>query len=219
MAGWFDLPLACRASWFTLDWPTDWLACVQHFAAWSRADLRQQFKALCDARPCRAKIRSPRHRPSRRLQPQHEMGQSTRGLDDARGVPPPGWPWARGCLPTSPTQAARRKRGRARGTGSLPRPAGVSCWADPPATKATIRLARPPSASKPVGTCWTRWQLATPAWIRNLNSPCASRGAGGRCQWRCARCRAVQGAGRRAWQRGDMACRPCRSAGRLITSA
>lgn len=55
--GGFDLPFGLpRELVDTLDWPTDWLACVQHFAAQSRADLRQQFKAFCDARPAGQKF-------------------------------------------------------------------------------------------------------------------------------------------------------------------
>lgn len=55
--GGFDLPFGLpRELVDTLGWPTDWLACVQHFAARSRADLRQQFKAFCDARPAGQKF-------------------------------------------------------------------------------------------------------------------------------------------------------------------
>mgnify|MGYP000978893562 CR=1 FL=1 len=55
--GGFDLPFGLpRELVHALDWPTDWLACVQHFAARSRADLRQQFKAFCDARPAGQKF-------------------------------------------------------------------------------------------------------------------------------------------------------------------
>ena len=55
--GGFDLPFGLpRELVHALDWPTDWLACVQHFAAQSRADLRQQFKAFCDARPAGQKF-------------------------------------------------------------------------------------------------------------------------------------------------------------------
>ena len=55
--GGFDLPFGLpRELVDTLGWPTDWLACVQHFAAQSRADLRQQFKAFCDARPAGQKF-------------------------------------------------------------------------------------------------------------------------------------------------------------------
>ncbi len=55
--GGFDLPFGLpRELIDTLGWPTDWLACVQHFAARSRADLRQQFKAFCDARPAGQKF-------------------------------------------------------------------------------------------------------------------------------------------------------------------
>ena len=55
--GGFDLPFGLpRELIDTLGWPTNWLACVQHFAAQSRADLRQQFKAFCDARPAGQKF-------------------------------------------------------------------------------------------------------------------------------------------------------------------
>ena len=55
--GGFDLPFGLpRELVHALGWPTDWLACVQHFAARSRADLRQQFKAFCDARPAGQKF-------------------------------------------------------------------------------------------------------------------------------------------------------------------
>lgn len=55
--GGFDLPFGLpRELVDTLGWPTDWLACVQHFAAQNRADLRQQFKAFCDARPAGQKF-------------------------------------------------------------------------------------------------------------------------------------------------------------------
>lgn len=55
--GGFDLPFGLpRELVHSLGWPTDWLACVQHFAAQSRDDLRQQFKAFCDARPAGQKF-------------------------------------------------------------------------------------------------------------------------------------------------------------------
>lgn len=55
--GGFDLPFGLPSELVdTLGWSTDWLACVQHFAAQSRADLRQQFKAFCDARPAGQKF-------------------------------------------------------------------------------------------------------------------------------------------------------------------
>lgn len=55
--GGFDLPFGLpRELVHALGWPTNWLACVQHFAAQSRADLRQQFKAFCDARPAGQKF-------------------------------------------------------------------------------------------------------------------------------------------------------------------
>ena len=50
--GGFDLPFGLpRELVETLKWPTDWLACMGHYASLSRDDIRQQFKAFCDARP------------------------------------------------------------------------------------------------------------------------------------------------------------------------
>lgn len=50
--GGFDLPLGLpRELVQTLGWPGDWHACMNYFCALSRADIRQQFKAFCDARP------------------------------------------------------------------------------------------------------------------------------------------------------------------------
>lgn len=50
--GGFDLPFGLpRELVETLNWPTKWLACMQHYASMSREDIRQQFKAFCDARP------------------------------------------------------------------------------------------------------------------------------------------------------------------------
>jgi len=50
--GGFDLPFGLpRELVQKLKWPTDWLACMQHFAALSREEIRAQFKAFCDARP------------------------------------------------------------------------------------------------------------------------------------------------------------------------
>jgi hypothetical protein len=54
-AGWvggFDLPFGLpRALVETLHWPTEWAACMRHYAALSRQDIRLQFKAFCDVRP------------------------------------------------------------------------------------------------------------------------------------------------------------------------
>ena len=50
--GGFDLPFGLpRELVQKLKWSTDWLACMQHFAALSREEIRAQFKAFCDARP------------------------------------------------------------------------------------------------------------------------------------------------------------------------
>ena len=50
--GGFDLPFGLpRELVEKLSWPTEWLACMQHYAALTREDIRAQFKAFCDARP------------------------------------------------------------------------------------------------------------------------------------------------------------------------
>lgn len=55
--GGFDLPFGLpRELVQTLQWPTDWLACMAHYASLSRSDIRAQFKAFCDARPAGAKF-------------------------------------------------------------------------------------------------------------------------------------------------------------------
>jgi hypothetical protein len=55
--GGFDLPFGLpRELVETLGWPTDWLACMQHYSALSRADIRATFKAFCDARPVGGKF-------------------------------------------------------------------------------------------------------------------------------------------------------------------
>ena len=55
--GGFDLPFGLpRALVETLGWPTDWLSCMQHYTALSRADIRATFKAFCDARPVGGKF-------------------------------------------------------------------------------------------------------------------------------------------------------------------
>jgi hypothetical protein len=55
--GGFDLPFGLPRELVThLQWPTDWLPCMQHYAALSRADIRDTFKAFCDARPVGAKF-------------------------------------------------------------------------------------------------------------------------------------------------------------------
>ena len=55
--GGFDLPFGLpRELVETLGWPTDWLACMRHYAALSRDDIRQAFAAFCDARPVGGKF-------------------------------------------------------------------------------------------------------------------------------------------------------------------
>jgi len=55
--GGFDLPFGLpRELVETLQWPTDWLACMQHYAGLSRAEIRDTFKAFCDARPVGGKF-------------------------------------------------------------------------------------------------------------------------------------------------------------------
>ena len=54
--GGFDLPFGLpRELVQTLGWPTEWSACMDHYAALSRADIRDQFAAFCNARPVRAR--------------------------------------------------------------------------------------------------------------------------------------------------------------------
>ena len=49
--GGFDLPFGLpRELVETLNWPTEWLACMQHYASLSREEIREQFKAFCNAR-------------------------------------------------------------------------------------------------------------------------------------------------------------------------
>jgi hypothetical protein len=55
--GGFDLPFGLpRELVQTLGWPTDWSACMAHYAALSRADIRARFAAFCDARPVGGKF-------------------------------------------------------------------------------------------------------------------------------------------------------------------
>ena len=55
--GGFDLPFGLpRELVETLGWPTDWLHCMQHYTALSRAEIRGTFKAFCDARPVGGKF-------------------------------------------------------------------------------------------------------------------------------------------------------------------
>ena len=55
--GGFDLPFGLpRELVEHLHWPNDWLACMQHYTALSRAEIRDTFKAFCDARPVGGKF-------------------------------------------------------------------------------------------------------------------------------------------------------------------
>ncbi len=55
--GGFDLPFGLpRELVLHLGWPSDWLACMQHYAALSREEIRTAFKAFCDARPVGGKF-------------------------------------------------------------------------------------------------------------------------------------------------------------------
>lgn len=55
--GGFDLPFGLpRALVQALQWPQDWAACMTHYAQLSRAEIRQHFKAFCDARPVGSKF-------------------------------------------------------------------------------------------------------------------------------------------------------------------
>lgn len=50
--GAFDLPFGLpRELVAALGWPLEWEACIRHYAALSRAEIRQQFAAFCDGRP------------------------------------------------------------------------------------------------------------------------------------------------------------------------
>ena len=55
--GGFDLPFGLpRELLQALGWPLTWEASIRHFAALSRAEVRAQFKAFCDARPVGGKF-------------------------------------------------------------------------------------------------------------------------------------------------------------------
>jgi hypothetical protein len=55
--GGFDLPFGLpRELVETLQWPTDWHTCMQHYASLSREEIRATFKAFCDARPVGGKF-------------------------------------------------------------------------------------------------------------------------------------------------------------------
>lgn len=63
--GGFDMPFGLpRPLVEQLGWPTQWEACIRHYAALSRADIRTQFAAYCAARPSGAKFA---HRATDRL--------------------------------------------------------------------------------------------------------------------------------------------------------
>ena len=53
----FDLPFGLpRELLVALAWPQTWEASIHHYAQLSRADIRSQFKAFCDARPVGGKF-------------------------------------------------------------------------------------------------------------------------------------------------------------------
>jgi len=55
--GGFDLPFGLpRELVQSLGWPTDWAACIHHYAGLSRAEIREQFAAFCNARPVGGKF-------------------------------------------------------------------------------------------------------------------------------------------------------------------
>ena len=55
--GAFDLPFGLpRELIDTLGWPTEWLPLMRHYAALSRAQIRDTFAAFCNARPVGAKF-------------------------------------------------------------------------------------------------------------------------------------------------------------------
>lgn len=55
--GGFDFPFGLpRALVEALGWPTDWRACMRHYAGLTRAEIRATFAAYCDARPAGAKF-------------------------------------------------------------------------------------------------------------------------------------------------------------------
>ena len=55
--GGFDLPFGLpRELVQTLGWPTDWAACMDHYAALTRPQIREQFAAFCQARPVGGKF-------------------------------------------------------------------------------------------------------------------------------------------------------------------
>jgi len=50
--GAFDMPFGLPREFVQhVGWPTDWVGCIRHYSAQSREQLRDVFKAFCDARP------------------------------------------------------------------------------------------------------------------------------------------------------------------------
>ena len=55
--GGFDLPFGLPRELVThLGWPTEWRACMQHYASLSRTEIRDTFAAFCNARPAGGKF-------------------------------------------------------------------------------------------------------------------------------------------------------------------
>ena len=55
--GGFDLPFGLpRELVEKLGWPSDWKACIDHYASLSREEIRATFKAFCDTRPVGGKF-------------------------------------------------------------------------------------------------------------------------------------------------------------------
>jgi hypothetical protein len=53
----FDLPFGLPRTFVEhMNWPTTWPECMDKFGSYSREELRQFFKAFCDARPAGAKF-------------------------------------------------------------------------------------------------------------------------------------------------------------------
>ncbi len=55
--GGFDLPFGLpRELVESLNWPTDWAGCMDHYCGLSRAEIRERFAAFCAARPAGGKF-------------------------------------------------------------------------------------------------------------------------------------------------------------------
>lgn len=55
--GGFDLPFGLpRELVQSLGWPQEWEPCIRHYAGLTRAEIRDQFAAFCDARPVGGKF-------------------------------------------------------------------------------------------------------------------------------------------------------------------